>query len=178
MSRRPPTLRTERLILRPFSIDDASRVQQLAGANEVYATTLNIPHPYEDGIAEKWIATHTSQFFSDKGVTLAVTLAADGLLIGAIALGTLPQHRRAELGYWLGVPYWNNGYCTEAANAVIRYGFEELGLHKITSRYITGNRASEKVMMKAGMKKEGELADEVLKDGVFHTVGVYGLIKR
>ena len=177
MSRRPPTLQTQRLILRPFSIDDASRFSSWLVLSEVYATTLNIPHPYEDGIAEKWITAHSAQFSSDRGITLAITLATDGLLIGAIALGALPQHQRAELGYWIGVPYWNNGYCTEAALTVIRYGFEELGLHKITSRYIVGNHASEKVMIKAGMKKEGELADEVLKDGAFHTLGVYGLIK-
>lgn len=178
MTRRPPTLRTQRLILRPFSLDDAARVQQLAGAREVYATTLTVPHPYEDGMSEGWIASHASQFYSGKGVTLAVTLAEDGLLIGAVALGAVPQHQRAELGYWIGVPYWNNGYCTEAAIAVIQYGFEQLGLHKITSRYLAGNPASERVMMKAGMKKEGELADEVLKDGVFHTIGVYGRVKR
>jgi [ribosomal protein S5]-alanine N-acetyltransferase len=176
MSKQLPTLRTQRLLLRPFSIDDALRVQQLAGAKEVYATTLTVPHPYADGMAEKWIATHTAQFYSDRGVAFAVTRGTDGLLIGAISLGILQQHRRAELGYWIGIPYWNNGYCTEAAIAVIRHGFEERHLHKITSRYIVGNVASETVMIKAGMKKEGELADEVLKDGVFHTIGVYGLI--
>jgi RimJ/RimL family protein N-acetyltransferase len=74
------------------------------------------------------------------------------------------------------VPFWNEGYCTEAAIAVIRYGFEELNLHKIASRFMTGNLASERVMLKAGMRKEGELIDEIYKDGAFRSLGVYGLV--
>jgi RimJ/RimL family protein N-acetyltransferase len=177
VTKRLPILRTDRLVLRPFTLDDAARVRALAGAREVYATTLNIPHPYDDGIAESWIRSHQPQFEIGQGVTLAVTLETDGLLIGAIGLLIQTAHRRAELGYWLGVPYWNHGYCTEAARAIIGYGFDVLGLHKITSRYILGNDASERVMIKAGMRKEGELVDEILKDGCFHTLGVYGLIR-
>ena len=173
----PPTLRTNRLILRPFSIADAPRVQQLAGALEVYSTTLNIPHPYGDGLAEQWIASHPAQFYGGKGATFAITLAGADELIGAIGLAVLRQHQRAELGYWVGVPYWNKGYCTEAAIAVIRYGFDELDLHKITSRHMVDNHASERVMIKAGMRKEGEMVDEIYKDGVFRTLGVYGLVR-
>lgn len=177
MSRHLPTLRTRRLVLRPFATTDAPRVQSLAGAREIYATTLNIPHPYRAGVAEQWIASHASVFEAGKGVTLAITLADDGELVGAIGLRAESEHRRAELGYWVGVPYWNRGYCTEAAVAMIRYGFDELGLHKITSRYLKGNHASERVMVKAGMRKEGELIDEIYKDGAFRTLGVYGLVK-
>jgi ribosomal-protein-alanine N-acetyltransferase len=172
-----PTLRTDRLSLRPFEIADAPRVQQFAGAREVYSTTLNIPHPYGDGLAEQWIASHPVQFYGGKGATFAITLPDGDELIGAIGLAVQRQHRRAELGYWVGVPYWNRGYCTEAAVAVIRYGFEELDLHKITSRHMAGNHASERVMVKAGMRKEGEFVDDIYKDGAFRTIGVYGLVK-
>ena len=171
-----PSLRTPRLLLRPFVIADAPRVQALAGTREVYATTLNIPHPYSDGLAEQWIASHAVQFYAGKGATFAITLAEG--LVGAIGLGIQPQHQRAELGYWVGAAYWNQGYCTEAAIAVIRYGLDQLGLHKITSRYLVGNHASERVMVKAGMRKEGELVDEIYKDGAFRTLGVYGLVKK
>lgn len=172
-----PTLRTERLLLRPFSALDAARVQALAGAREVYATTLTVPHPYENGIAERWIATHGAQFAAGKAVTLAITRRDDGMVVGAMSLDVRAEHRRAELGYWIGVPYWNNGYCTEAAAAIVQYAFEVLDLHKITSRYLVGNGASERVMIKIGMRKEGELVDEILKDGVFRTAGVYGLVR-
>lgn len=173
----PPTLRTERLVLRPFRIKDAPRVQELAGAHEVYATTENVPHPYEDGMAEEWIASLGAKFESREQIALAMALADGGALIGSISLRVVTRHRRASLGYWLGVPYWGRGYCTEAAIAMIRYGFEDLELHKITAQHMIGNAASGRVMEKAGMQKEGELVHELLKDGVFHTVAVYGIVK-
>ena len=172
----PPILETERLVLRPFQISAAARVKALAAAPEIYRMTLNIPHPYEDGMAEKWIATHASQFYEGSGVNLAVTLKADGILIGAIGLDATPRHQRAELGYWIGVPYWGNGYCTEAAVAVVRYGFTVMNYHKITSSHMEGNPASGRVMQKAGMRREGALVDEVVKDGRYHTMIVYGII--
>ncbi|MFU8796871.1 MAG: GNAT family N-acetyltransferase [Dehalococcoidia bacterium] len=172
----PPTIETERLILRPFQISDAARVKELAGAYEIYRPTLNIPHPYEDGMAERWISTHAAQFYSGEGVNLAVTLKGDGLLIGAIGLGASPKHNRAELGYWIGVPYWGNGYCTEAAIAVIRYGFGALKLHKITCSHMEWNTASGRVMQKAGMQREGVLTDHLVKDGEYRTMVLYGIL--
>jgi len=171
-----PTLETERLVLRPFHLSDGPRVKELAGAREVYETTLLIPHPYPERAAEKWIAGHASQFLEDGGLTLAVTLKGEASLIGAIGLGANSMHRRAELGYWIGVSYWGNGYCTEAARAVIAYGFSSLGYHKIRAHHLACNPASGRVMAKAGMRKEAELEDEVCKDGIFHTIHVYSAI--
>jgi [ribosomal protein S5]-alanine N-acetyltransferase len=176
MKKHPPTLETDRLILRPFSISDSERVKELAGDKRIYETTLNVPHPYEDGMAEKWISSHLPQFYNGNGVNLAVTLKGIGELIGAIGLGAAKPHKRAELGYWIGVPFWNKGYCTEAAKEIIEYGFKSLGYHKITSRHLESNPASGKVMEKAGMLKEGRLIDEVVKDGNFHTLIVFGII--
>lgn len=173
----PPTIETERLILRPFGLSDAPRVQTLAGAHEIYRPTLAIPHPYEDGMAEKWIASHAARFYAGEGVSLAVTLKNDDLLIGAIGLEASPRHNRAELGYWIGVPYWGSGYCTEAAIEVIRYGFEVMQLHKITCSHMEWNAASGRVMQKAGMHKEGALVDHVFKDGAYQTMILYGILK-
>lgn len=172
----PPTLNTERLILRPFRSTDAPRVQELAGAREVYATTERVPHPYERGMAEQWIASHDSLFASGE-IALAITRAEDGLLMGSISLRVVEAHRRASLGYWLGTPYWGRGYCTEAAKAMIGYGLDDLGLHRITAQHMLGNPASGRVLVKAGMRREGELVDEFLKDGVFHTMAVYGIVR-
>jgi RimJ/RimL family protein N-acetyltransferase len=110
-----PTIETDRLLLRPFQISDSSQVMALAGDRLVYETTFNIPHPYEAGVAEEWIASLAAQFHQEKGVTFAITIKRDLALIGAIGLGATPSHGRAELGYWIGVPYWNQGYCSEAA---------------------------------------------------------------
>ncbi|MEO6054868.1 MAG: GNAT family N-acetyltransferase [Chthoniobacterales bacterium] len=170
-----PTLRTERLVLRPFEISDGARVKELAGNPKISETTAHIPYPYEEGMAEKWIITHPTEFAKGNGLTLAITLL-NGALIGAIALNTSPRDHKAEIGYWIGVPYWNQGYCTEAVRGMIHYGFNVLNYHKITARYLAGNPASGRVMEKAGMKKEGELADDVCRNGKFHAVAVYGLL--
>ena len=173
----PPTIQTERLILRPFTYNDAPRVQELAGAPEIARMTLNIPHPYEDGMAEQWIATHHSTFFEKKGVVLAITLAKSSDLVGAIGLTAKPPHQRAEMGYWIGVPYWGNGYATEAAKALMAYGFETLNYHKIYAGHLKQNPASGRVMVKAGMVWEGEMVDHAFMDGQFHTLVYYGRVK-
>ncbi len=119
-----PTLRTERLILRPFEPADAPAVQRLAGDARIADTTLSIPHPYLDGMAEQWIGTHQERFDKGELVNFAITLRDSGELIGAIGLEVRRSQNRAELGYWIGVPFWNRGYCTEAARAVLAHGFD------------------------------------------------------
>lgn len=176
MTTHVPEVATSRLRLRLLQFADAHRIMELAGDRKVYETTLSIPHPYNDGEAEKWIASSLLRFYLGKGVDLAITLVDSGTLVGVIGLGSDAGHKRAELGYWIGFPYWGHGYCTEAALAAIRFGFDVLGYHKITSRHMAVNPASGRVMQKAGMKFEGELIDEVLKDGRYHTLEVYGIL--
>jgi len=172
-----PELRTGRLLLRPFALTDAPIVQQLAGDKEIASTTLTIPYPYEDGMAEEWISTHPERFTRGEGVTFAVVRRKDNRLIGAIALGISQQHQHAELGYWIGKPYWNNGYCTEAAQAVLNYGFTELGLNRIYAQHMSRNPSSGRVMEKIGMRYEGCLKEHFRKWDAFEDVKRYGILK-
>ncbi len=172
-----PTLTTQRLRLRPFSLDDALRVQELAGAYEIAETTANIPHPYEDGVAEEWISTHAEAFEHEQGVSLAIELLPDGPLIGAIGLMLHLKHEWAELGYWIGVPYWNRGYCTEAAREVLRYGFQEMGLNRIQARYMPKNPASGRVMEKIGMQREGVLRQSLKRFGEIEDAVMYSILR-
>jgi RimJ/RimL family protein N-acetyltransferase len=174
---REPTIETKRLLLRTFMLDDAVRVRELASAREVAATTLNIPHPYEAGDAETWIATQPESFQAGEAVHYAITRKQEADLIGAIGLQLQDAHRRAELGYWIGVPYWNQGYCTEAAAAVVNFGFEQLGLHRVFAHHFSSNPASGRVMQKVGMLHEGRLRGHVLKWGNFHDLEIYGLTR-
>ncbi|MBV9107053.1 MAG: GNAT family N-acetyltransferase [Verrucomicrobia bacterium] len=168
------TIRTDRLILRPFALTDAQQVKVLAGDERIYETTLSIPSPYEDGMAQCWIATHQRCFYEGSGVVFAICLSS-GPLIGAVSLSADGLFNRAELGYWIGVAYWNYGYCTEAAKATVEYGFRVLRYHKICARHFVGNLSSGRVLEKIGMEREGVLRDEVMKDGKYITVELYGI---
>lgn len=172
-----PTLRTRRLVLRPFSFEDAPVVQRLAGDRDIAATTLNIPHPYKGGMAEEWIGTHQEQFEKGEQAVFAITIASTGELVGAIGLGIRTEHRRAELGYWVGKPYWNHGYCTEAAAAVVQWGFDRLGLERIHATHFARNPASGRVMQKLGMKHEGMLRGHIYKWGVPEDLECYGILR-
>jgi [ribosomal protein S5]-alanine N-acetyltransferase len=173
-----PELITSRLVLRLLDVSDSSRIAELAGHISVYETTLNIPYPYMEDMAEKWILTSLDQFNSGKCIDFAITLKESGDLIGAIGLVLDSRHKRAEMGYWIGVPYWNHGYCSEAASTIITYGFKTLKYHKIASQYMVNNPASGRVMEKSGMTFEGELRDEVYKDGRYHTLKIYGILNN
>ena len=158
-----PTLHAERLVLRAFTLDDAPTLRQLAQAREVARTMLNLPHPFEDSMAEEWIRGLRPMFESGKGTTFAVVLREGGTLIGTVSLYTrapdgtavLGEEGTGLLGYWLGVPYWNRGYATEAVAEVVRYGFEERGLLRIRANRFGSNLASGRVLRKVGMNHAG-----------------------
>jgi len=171
-----PTLLLNRLVLRPFELSDSKEVQRQAGNPQVAATTATIPHPYPDGAAEEWIAKHPEWFAKGIAVDWAIELKEEKKLIGCISLGISKAHKRAELGYWVGVDFWNKGYCSEAAVGAIRYAFDTLKLNKITSRHMSENPSSGKVMINAGMEKEGYLKQDFYKNGKYVDMVVYGLL--
>jgi RimJ/RimL family protein N-acetyltransferase len=166
-------LETERLVLRAFRLDDAPEVQRLAGAREVAAGTLAIPHPYPDGAAEEWISGQAEE----DGPTFAIERKEDGALVGAIGLRFEREHDRAELGYWVGVPYWNRGYATEAGRAALRHGFETEGLNRIYAFHFTNNPASGRVLQKLGMTHEGRRRAHTLKRGEYLDNETYGILR-
>ena len=153
-----PELRTTRLLLRPFRLEDAPMVQQLAGDSRVADTTANVPNPYSDGVAEVWIATHDSNALEGQSYTWAIANLESDELMGCISL-ILNRHSGAEMGYWLGVPYWDHGFMSEAARAVIEAGFSGLKLHRIVARHFVRNPASGRVMQKSGMTLIGTMRD-------------------
>ena len=170
-------IETNRLLLRPFQISDANDVQRLAGDFEIADTTLFIPHPYEDGVAEQWISTHEENFKNGKELIFAITLQESKELIGSIGLILNKANEKAELGYWIGKPFWNKGYATEAAMAMLQFGFGELKLERIHAHYFARNPASGKVMEKLGMQYEGTLRKDIKKWGKFEDIKMYGILR-
>jgi ribosomal-protein-alanine N-acetyltransferase len=172
-----PTLTTARLVLRPFTPDDAPAVHAHLADYEVAATTASIPHPYPEGDAEMWISTHAPRCAMGEAVVLAVTLRETGVLVGSIEIRLVAAHRRAELGYWVGRAHWGRGYATEAAGALVRWGFATLGLHRVTAAHLTRNPASGRVLAKMGMRHEGRLRKHFPKWGVLEDLDVYGVLE-
>ncbi len=172
-----PQIKTERLLLRPFELSDAPKVREMAGEKVIADTTLNIPHPYEKGMAQEWISTHQPKFEAGELVNYAIVLKKTQELIGAIGLTINKRFKRAELGYWIGKQYWNNGYCTEAGHVIIKYGFANLNLHKIVATHLIRNPASGKVMEKLGMTKEGIFKEHVIRWEKFEDLISYGILK-
>jgi len=174
-----PSLETPRLLLRPLTLADGKEIQRLAGDIRIAKMTLSVPHPYPEGLAEEWIATHPDQFREGEGVVFGICLKAIGVLIGCISIeGISETHRRGEVGYWIGCDYWNQGYCTEALQALIEFGFRQMNLNKLTARHMAKNPQSGRVMLKAGMKQEGHFKDDCFRWGQFEDSVVYGLTRR
>lgn len=157
-------------------MSDAKDVQRLAGDWAVADTTARIPHPYEDGMAEEWISSHEAEFQEGKCVNFAIALKSDGVLIGAIALMDIAKDHKAELGYWIGAPYWNRGFCTEAAESVVRYAFKTLRLKRVTSHHLSRNPASGRVMQKIGMSHEGRRRADMIKWSKLEDIELYGIL--
>ncbi len=173
----PPTLTTERLILRPFVHGDAADVTRLVSDRRIADTTLNIPHPYEQSVAEGWIGTHAEAAERGEGLTLAVTDRASGEIVGATGLAIKRAHRRAELGYWIAVERWGRGYATEAARAMVDHAFGPLDLARVVAHCLVRNPASWRVMEKLGMQREGHLRQHVVKWDVPEDIWIYGILR-
>lgn len=167
-------LTTERLLLRAFTLDDAPALQRLVNSREVALNTLRIPFPYPDGEAERWISTHDDT----KGDhVFAVTLRNTAEFIGCVGLHVKADHGHAELGYWIGVPYWGRGYATEAAAAVVRFGFETLPLNRIFANHFSRNAMSGRVLQKIGMRHEGTLRQHLKKWDEYVDLECYGILR-
>ena len=173
-----PTLRTARLLLGGFVLDDAAELQRLAGAREIADTTLAIPHPYHMEDALSWIERQNSDEGEPGATNFAIRLLPQRQLIGSIGLRDIEtQHRQAELGFWIGKDWWSQGYAREAARAVIQFGFESLNLNRICAHHMARNPASGRVLLAAGMQREGVLRQRVQKWGVYEDVVVYAVLR-
>lgn len=173
-----PQLTMLRLLFRAFAEADIPDLIKLAGNYEVARNTLNIPHPYTEADARHWLHLTQQARAQNTGFSFALKLRATGEFIGGIGLTLESRFDRAEVGYWLGQPYWGRGLATEALAAVLRFGFEALLLNKIYATHHADNLASGRVMQKNGMLKEGELVQHIKRDGYYHDLWQYRLTSQ
>ena len=140
---------TERLVLRPLEGHDRARLVQLANNWRVAKNLSSMPYPYTEAAADEWIGKQADLWAGGKTVALAITLGGD--YIGSIGVG-VRDHDDWEMGYWLGEPYWNRGYISEAARALRDYAFCELKLDRIVAGHYPDNHASGAILTKLGFR--------------------------
>ncbi|MDT5042734.1 MAG: [ribosomal protein S5]-alanine N-acetyltransferase [Actinoplanes sp.] len=159
----PMELETPRLLLREFRPDDRPAVHSFAADPLVTRYTAWGPLTAEETAAELRASAAVARELPRVRYALAVTDRSTGAVLGSIELRvTSTRHRRGSLDFAFGRSAWGRGYATEAAVALVGFGFGELGLRKITATCSPENAASSRVLTKIGMRLEGYLHDHVL----------------
>jgi RimJ/RimL family protein N-acetyltransferase len=171
-----PKIETKRLILSQLKEEDLPFVVDYLQDKIFSDLTSNIPYPYRQEDAEFWLKMSKEAFEKGSGFTFAIR-DKDEKIIGAIGLHDRGEGK-AELGYWMAKTYWNQGFVTEAAKAVLDFGFKELTFNKIFATHFLHNPASGKIMEKIGMKKEEILHQHIKKDGKYFDIALYSVLKN
>ncbi len=176
--KRPPELHTPRLILRPMRVSDAGDMFDYARREEVTRFLLWQPHP-EAEYTEAYLRSVQKQYKKGEFYDWALVYKPTGKMIGTCGFTSFDlRHNKGEIGYVLNPDFWGRGLATEAVERVLRFGLEELGLHRLEARYMVENAASRRVMEKCGMVFEGVLRDWMLVKGIYRDIGVCAIIRQ
>ena len=156
-------LETERLLLRPVCAGDLPRVAALMADYDVAKNLSTAPHPYTLKDAEVFYGWHCEASARGDAHVFAVLRKSEGALIGKNGLHA--KDGVVEMGYWLGKPYWGQGFATEAARRVLAFGFEDLCLEQIVAGWFGDNAASGHVLSKLGFTATGTIGRDCLARG-------------
>ena len=166
-------LESNRLILRPFSIQDIHDVF-LYASDDVVTKYLTWPSHIDVLQTEKVV----KEFYIDKKGIFAIELKSEHRCIGCIDLRLCIEHNKASFGYVLNRKYWNNSYISESLNLILDFAFSKLGMNRVESTHYVGNEGSGRVMQKCGMKYEGTGLQEVKVKNIFYDVVHYSILRE
>ncbi|UCB43519.1 MAG: GNAT family N-acetyltransferase [Dehalococcoidales bacterium] len=172
-------LETKRLILRELQESDFKAVHAYGADPEVVVYMPFGPNTKDD--TKEYLKRVLNQQKEQPRIvyTLALVRREDNKLIGSCSILVRSEsNKEAEMGYILNRSYWNHGYITEAAKRLLRFGFEQLGLHRIYATCDPANVASFKVMEKIGMKREGLLRQHKLQKGKWRDSFLYSILEQ
>ncbi|MER0480266.1 GNAT family N-acetyltransferase [Streptomyces sp. Edi2] len=177
---KPVTLATERLVLRPFEPSDAPAVHAACQEPDIPRWT-GVPSPYGIEDAEHFVGTVVPEGWRDDTTYhFAVVSRVDGSLVGAMGLVRLARlhtpERQAELGYWTAKGHRGRGRTVEAARAVVRWGFDDLGVERLEWHAEAGNEGSRAVARKLGFHMEGTLRAKTVREGTRRDVWIGSLL--
>ena len=167
-------LKTDRLLLRPFDFRDVDDV--LGYASEPgFGWYLLLPQPYTRDDAAKFVA---QQILDEWSTRPTFAMALEGRVVGGVGLRIDRRRERGELGYALARQHWGKGLTVEAARAVIGWGFQRYGVHKVIAHAALDNRQSWRVMEKLGMTREGLKRSHSKIGGEFVDYVDYGVLRE
>lgn len=169
-------MRVDGIILDSLTREDIPALATIANNRKIWKNVRDrFPSPYKMEDTEQFIELHTQ---SSKESTFAIRF--DRTLCGVCGIHSMEDVYRhtAEIGYWLGEPYWGKGIASAAVQILVRLGFQEMGLMRIQAAVFNYNPASMRVLEKNGFQLEGIMKKKVFKDGKFHDEHLYSLIKQ
>ncbi len=171
-----PLLISERLVLRPPHADDIDTLANLANNAKIADMVSRMPHPYSAVDAADFVARAKSGDIGKR--VYAVTLADTGAFLGCCGLEPQGDARIFEMGYWLGEPYWNKGYATEAAHMLIDMGFRDFDIDFIDARCRVVNVGSRRVIQKCGFQFQATAMSPCMALGGWVAVEWYRLDRK
>lgn len=169
-------LETERLIIREILQTDWESIHSYTSMTEVTQHTAWGPNTEENTRDYVEFVLNSQQTQPREGFELAICLKKEGILIGGVGLHI--EKTNAEIGYVLNPVYQGKGYAAEAARAMLGFGFNTLGVHRIYAKCRPNNKASEKVMQKIGMQREGLMREHWFYKGEYHDSCLYSILAK
>lgn len=166
----------DQYLIRDFQLDDIDALVKYANNYNIFRWVKdNFPYPYSNRDAEQWITVSRN---TNDGLNYAITTQKE--LIGGIGVKFKEDVYRYswELGYWLGEPFWGKGIATEAVKVFTKYLFSHYNIRSITANVYEGNKASMKVLTKAGFKLDGIIRKAVFKEKLFWDLYVYSILRE
>ena len=163
-----------RCIVRPWRAGDAASLVQYANnANIARHLRDRFPHPYTLRDAKGFIHSSAS---ARPHISFAIVVGQEAAGGIGISEGSDVERFSAELGYWLGEPFWGRGIATEAVQLVSAYAFDTCGLLRLFAVPFIENRQSTRVLEKAGYAREAILRSSAVKDGTVRDQALYALV--
>lgn len=169
---------TERLLIRPYSLKDTDAVWRVISHPKIYPTTYAIPRDYPRKRVIWWFQCIENNMRSGAAYEFGMFDKSSGEYIGNCGIiNIMAAHKSGMITYFTDPEKWNSGYATEAAAAMLRFGFDILSLNRIGGTCMSINPASALVMQKIGMTLEGTARQELLKDGIYYDIQHFAILR-
>ena len=167
------------IALRRYRDEDVKDIVENIDDEAISRFTLNIPYPYGPKDAEDYLDKNDSWYRKGTSLNLAITFKGQDKVIGGIGLMNIEEKfHHAEIGYWIGRKYWGEGIVSRCVHAMVRFGFERLGLQRISAVIFSPNKASQRVLIKNGFLHEGTMKDRYVLDGRPVDGEMFGLTRK